>query len=150
MINQCETWRKCSTLISRDLFEYNIWIEFRMTLIRACRRNGSSNYANSTLCSTLVLHQVYMPLILLMHFLSTVMDSPRILGRDFTRPFDHQRRNARAKVRVEMPLTLKCAILYGALLCWESSIESLSSVCTDKSVFECSQERGICKWQNQT
>lgn len=61
------------------------------------------------------------------------MDSP-ILGRDFTRPFDHQRRNARAKVRVEMPLTLKCAILYGALLCRGPSIESIPSVCTDKNI----------------
>lgn len=94
------------------------------------------NYANSTLCSTLVLLRVCHEAINIARALSVYgLWTPRILGRDFTRPFDHQRRNARAKVRVEMPLTLKCAILYGALLCRGSSIESLPSVCTDKSTY---------------
>lgn len=67
-------------------------------------------------CSCSTLHAINIVRALSVHGLWTF----RELGRDFS-PFD-QRQNVRTKVCAEMPLTLQCAVLYGALLCQGSQL----------------------------
>lgn len=159
MINWSKPWRKCPTLISREPFEYNIWIGFRMTLICTphMRWRFQLHEFHFMQAAPWSCHYVYV-INIIPAFSAHRLRTLCVLGCDFTRPFD-QRRNVRAKVPAEMLLTLKRATLYGALLCRGSQSRPHLLFCTDKStrldIFKL-QERKICKgsaaffkWQNE-